>query len=110
MKLLIFFFTIFGLHQGLGLIMRLSVKRVSIFSFFFWLASRLGPDYEALGNKSLNFGTLGWSYTRQLALWKWIVQFPFSFFFRLASKPGPDYEALGNGSLNFVTLGRSCTS
>jgi hypothetical protein len=25
---------------------------------FFWLASRLGPDYEALGNKSLNSVTL----------------------------------------------------
>jgi hypothetical protein len=25
------------------------------FQFFFGLASRLGPDYEALGNTSLNF-------------------------------------------------------
>jgi hypothetical protein len=37
------------------------------FSFFFWLASRLGPDYEALGNENLNFVTLGCSCTRQLA-------------------------------------------
>jgi hypothetical protein len=59
MKNLIFFFMIFGLHQGLGLIMRLSVTRARIFSIFFSLASRLGPDYEALGNESLNFGTVG---------------------------------------------------
>jgi hypothetical protein len=29
-----------------------------LFHFLFWLASRLGPDYEALGNESLNCVTL----------------------------------------------------
>jgi hypothetical protein len=109
MKNLIFFFKFFGLHQGLGLIMRLSVTGAWIFSFLSWLASWLGPDYEALGNESLNFGTLGWSCTRQLAIWMWNVWFLFSFVFWPASKHGPDYEALGNESLNFGTLGWSCT-
>jgi hypothetical protein len=36
-----------------------SVKSVINLSFYFGLASRLGPDYEALGNESLNFETLG---------------------------------------------------
>jgi hypothetical protein len=52
---LIFFFMFFGLHQGLGLMMKLSVRRALIFSFFSWLQSRLGPDYEALNKESLNF-------------------------------------------------------
>jgi hypothetical protein len=73
----------FGLHQGLGLIMRLSVTRAWIFSFSSWLTSRLGLDYEALGNEGLSFGTMGWSCTRQLALWMWNVRFLFSFFIRL---------------------------
>jgi hypothetical protein len=32
---------------------------ISFFTFFFWPTSRPGPDYEALGNWSLNFVTLG---------------------------------------------------
>jgi hypothetical protein len=55
MKNLIFFFMFFGLHQGLGLIMRHSVTRALIFSFSSWH----GADYEAQGNENLNFGTLG---------------------------------------------------
>jgi hypothetical protein len=54
-KNLIFFFMFFSLHQGLGLIMKLSVRRAFIFSFLFWLESRLGADYEALSKESLNF-------------------------------------------------------
>jgi hypothetical protein len=63
--------------------MKLSVRGALIFSFLFWLASRLGPDYEALGNEGLNFGTLGWSCTRQLALWMWNNRFLFSYLFGL---------------------------
>jgi hypothetical protein len=63
--------------------MKLSVRRALIFSFFSWLASRLGLDYEALGNESLNCVILGWSCTRQLALWMWKVRFLFSFLFGL---------------------------
>jgi hypothetical protein len=89
MKNLIFFFMFFGLHQGLGLIMRLSVTGAWIFSFSSWLTSRLGLDYEALGNKGLSFGTMGWSCTRQLAIWMWNVRFIFLFFFGLHQGLGP---------------------
>jgi hypothetical protein len=34
------------------------VKSFILLSFSFWLASRLGREYEALGNESLNFETL----------------------------------------------------
>jgi hypothetical protein len=125
------FHFLFALHQGLGLIMKLSVMGAWI--VWLWVEAPLGswlcewekfdfilfifflpyikvrPDYEALGNRSLNCVTLGFSYTRQLAQWMRNVFFFFWFFFWVASRLGPDYEALGNENLNFVTLGCSCT-
>jgi hypothetical protein len=103
-----FFHFFFGLHQGMGLIMKHWVTRAWIlwlwveaapvswpckcekFDFLFhvfWLASRLGLNYEALSNESLNF---------------------FNFFW-LPSRLGLDDEALGNESLNFVAMSWSCT-
>jgi hypothetical protein len=53
------------------------------FSFLFWLASRLGYEFEALINESLNFDPVAWSCTWQLALWVWEVWIFFSFSFYL---------------------------
>jgi hypothetical protein len=44
------------LHQAAGPV---SVKSFFFGNVFFWLALRLGPDYEALGNESFNFGDFG---------------------------------------------------
>jgi hypothetical protein len=75
------------LHQAASLV---SVKSLTFFFLFlFCLASRLGLGYEALGNKSLNCVTLGWSCTKQLALWVWKVWlFFFNFFFAFTQGRG----------------------
>jgi hypothetical protein len=102
-----FFQFFFGVHQGVGLIMKHSVtgawilwilveaacvnkpckcEKHDFLIHVFWLASRLGPDYEV-------------SVTRA-----WI----FSFFSWLAIRLGPDYEALSKGSLNFFISFLAC--
>jgi hypothetical protein len=73
-------------------------------SFSFCPASRLAPDFEALGHESLNLYDSRLKLHQAAGPMSVKVSFYFLFFSWLASRLGLDYEALGNESLNCVTL------